>query len=82
MHNTTSETKGLIGKFYGRSPVGRPQLRRNNTIRRDSLLLLNIRGWRRLREDRNIWKRTNEEVRALWGLSCYTRRRRNREEKT
>jgi len=35
-------------------------------------LLLNIRGWRRLTEDRNIWKRTTEEARAQWGLSCYT----------
>jgi hypothetical protein len=38
-------------------------------------LLLNIRGWRRLREDRRIWKRTTEEARAQWGLSGYTRGR-------
>jgi hypothetical protein len=48
MHNTRSETNALIGKFYGRSPVGRPLIRQKNT-RRDYLLLPNIRGWRRLR---------------------------------
>jgi hypothetical protein len=43
-------------------------------------LLLNIRGWRRLTEDRNIWKRTTEEARAQWGMSRYTRGRIRRKE--
>jgi hypothetical protein len=38
-------------------------------------LLLNIKGWRRLTEDRKIWKRTTEEARAQWGLLRYTRER-------
>jgi hypothetical protein len=39
------------------------------TIKNNFLLLLNIREWRRLAEDRNIWWRTNEEVRTRCGLS-------------
>jgi hypothetical protein len=31
---------------------------------RNSLLLLNKREWRKLAEDRNIWRRTAEEARA------------------
>ena len=36
------------GIFHRRSPVGRPQLRWEENIRRDSSLLLNIREWRTL----------------------------------
>jgi len=47
-------------KFYGRRPVGRLQLRWVD-IRRDSSLLLNIRGWRNLTETGisgdELWKR-------------------------
>jgi hypothetical protein len=53
------------GKFRGRKPVGRTRLRWED-IKMDSTLLLNtsIRGWRRLAKDRDIWRRTVEEVRA------------------
>jgi hypothetical protein len=46
MDNSGIPKKVLDGKFHGRRPVGRPRLRWED-IRRDSLLLLNIRGWRR-----------------------------------
>jgi len=46
----------LNGKFDGRRPVGRPWLRWEYDIRRDFLLLLNVRGWRRLAGDRCIWR--------------------------
>jgi hypothetical protein len=49
-HITTQ--KVLDGKFHGRRPVGRPRLRWEENIRRDSLLL-NIRGWRRWAGDRD-----------------------------
>jgi hypothetical protein len=39
-----------------------------NDIMRDSLLLLNISGWRRLAEERNTGRRITEEVRAPSGL--------------
>jgi hypothetical protein len=61
--------KVLDGKFHGRRPVGRPRLRWEDNIRRDSLLLLNVRGWRRGAGDRDIWRRTIEEDRARRGLS-------------
>jgi len=34
----------------------------------------NIRGWRRLAENRDIWRRTTEEARAWYGLSHHWRR--------
>jgi len=43
--------------------VGRTWLRWED-IRRDSLLLWNIRGWRRLAEGRDICRQTTEEARA------------------
>jgi hypothetical protein len=49
-HITTQ--KVLDGKCHGRRPVGRPRLRWEDNIRRDSLLL-NIRGWRRWAGDRD-----------------------------
>jgi hypothetical protein len=49
----------MNGKFHGSRPVGRPRLKRGG-ITRDSLLPLNIRGWRRLAEDRNIWMQITE----------------------
>jgi hypothetical protein len=46
----------LDAKFYGRRPVGKPRLRWEENVRRDSSLPLNVR-WR-LAGDRDIWKRT------------------------
>ena len=37
-------------------------------LRRGSTLLLNVRGWRRLAEDTDVWRRTMEEARASWWL--------------
>jgi hypothetical protein len=68
MDNTRIPEKIVNGKLHGRRPVGRPQLRWDD-IRRDCSVLLNIRGWRRLAGDRDIWRRTTEEARAqcrLW----------------
>jgi hypothetical protein len=48
--------KVLDGKFHGGRRVGRPRLRWEDNISRDSLLLLNIRGWRRLTGGRDIWR--------------------------
>jgi hypothetical protein len=56
--------------LLGRRVVGRPRLRWEDNIRRHSLLLLNIRGWRRWAGNRNIWIRTIREVTARCGLSC------------
>ena len=43
-------------------------------IRSDFLLLLNLRGWRRLAEDRYIWRRAIEETSARIGLLRHWRR--------
>jgi hypothetical protein len=69
MDNSRIPKKALDAKFHGRRPVGRPQLRWEDNMRRDSLLLLNIRGWRRWAGDRDIWRQTIEEARAQCGLS-------------
>jgi hypothetical protein len=70
MDNSRMLKKQLNGKFHGKRPVGRPRLRWKD-IRWDSSLLLSIRGWRRLAQDRNIWRRTVEEVRVRCGMSRY-----------
>jgi hypothetical protein len=54
MGNTRIPKKVLNRKFRGRRPAKRPLLRWEHVMR-DFLLLMNIRGWRRLAEDRNIW---------------------------
>jgi hypothetical protein len=69
MDNSRILKKVLDGKLHGRRPVERPRLRWEDNIRRDSLLLLNIRGWRRRAGDRDIWRRTIEEARVRCGLS-------------
>jgi hypothetical protein len=68
MDNSRISKKVLDGKFHGRRSVGRPRLRWEDNIRRDSLLL-NIRGWRRWAGDRDIWRGTIEEARVRCGLS-------------
>jgi hypothetical protein len=55
MDNTRVPKKVMNGRFHGRRPVRRPRLRRED-ISRASLLLLNIRGWKRLAEGRHIWR--------------------------
>jgi hypothetical protein len=62
MDNSRIPKKVMDGKFHGRRPVGRPRLRWEDNIRRESLLLLHIRGWRRWAGDRDIWRRTIEEA--------------------
>jgi hypothetical protein len=48
--------KVLKRKFHGRRRVGRPRLRCEDIIRRYYSLLLNIRGWRTLVGDGDIWR--------------------------
>ena len=66
--NSVYRKKVLDEKFHGGRPVGRPRLRREDDIRRDSLLLLNRRGQRRLAGYRDFWRRTTEEATALCKL--------------
>ena len=54
--------KAQNGIYQGRRPVGRPRLRWEHNINRDSSLLLNIRGWRRLTGGRDIWRRNVEQA--------------------
>jgi len=51
----------LNGKFHGRRPMERQRLRWEGNIRRDSSLLLNIRGWWRLAGNSDIWVPTAEK---------------------
>jgi hypothetical protein len=43
--------------------VGRSQLKKEGDIRRDSLMLLNIIGKRKLIGHRHIWRQTTEKAR-------------------
>jgi hypothetical protein len=64
MDNFIKLKKVLNEKFHGRILVGGPRLKREDNIGRNSSLLLNVRGWRRLAQGRNIWRRTVEEATA------------------
>jgi len=49
MGNSKIPKKVLNIKFHGGRLAGRPWLRWESNTRRDSLLLLNVRGWKRRR---------------------------------
>jgi len=49
--------EALDGKFHGRRPVGRPRRRWEDNNRRRLLVLLNVRGWRRIAGDRELLRR-------------------------
>ena len=71
--------KVMDGKFHGRRPQGRPRLRWEDNIRRDSLLLLNIRKRRRLATYRVNWRQTIwKEARAQCRLLQQWRRKRTK----
>jgi hypothetical protein len=59
----------LDGKFHGRRPVGRSQLKWEDNIWSDSLLLLNVTERRRLSEYGDMWRQTIEKARAVVGCS-------------
>jgi hypothetical protein len=67
MYNSRIQRKVLSGKFNGRKSVGRTRMRWEDIIRRESFLLLNMRGWRRQEVKRDIWRRTIEEAGAYEG---------------
>jgi hypothetical protein len=69
MDNSRIPNKVLDLKIHGRRHVGRPRLRWEDNIRRDSLL--NIREWRRWAGDRDICRGAIEEARARCGLSSH-----------
>ena len=50
----------MNGKFHRRRSVGRPRLRWEDNIRLYSSLLLNIRGWRGVVGDRDVWRQLLE----------------------
>jgi hypothetical protein len=64
MDNTRIPEKRNDGKFCGRRPVGRPRLRCED-IRRDCLVLLNIKVRRRPAGDKDTWGSTAEEAMEL-----------------
>jgi hypothetical protein len=64
MDNFIKLKKVLNEKFHGRRPVGGPRLKWEDNIGWNSSLLLNIRGWRRLAQGSNMWRRPVEEATA------------------
>jgi len=66
--------KVLVGKFHGRRHVGKSRLRWVDNIRRESFLLLNIRGWRRIARNKDNRRQTTEEASTQCRLSHYERR--------
>jgi hypothetical protein len=58
----------LNGKFHNTRPVGEPRTRWEDVVRRYTLQILGIRGWRRQAEDREEWRRLSREARVQKGL--------------
>jgi hypothetical protein len=56
--------KVLNWKFHKTIPVGKPRIRREDVIRRDTLQKLGIRGWRRRAEDTENWRPLLRQARA------------------
>jgi hypothetical protein len=56
--------KFLNEKFQNTRSVGKPSTRWENAVRRDSLHILGIRGWRRRIEDREERRRLLSEATA------------------
>jgi hypothetical protein len=52
--------KRTDGKYYGRKPVERLWLSWEGSVRRDCLLLLNVRRVRRLVQYKNLWRPSTE----------------------
>jgi hypothetical protein len=45
------QKKVLNGKFHNRRPVGRPRIRWEDAVQKDTLQILGTRGWRRRAEN-------------------------------
>jgi hypothetical protein len=70
MDNSSISKRILDGKIH----VRRPQMRWVDNITRDSSLLLNVRGWRRLAGNSDVWTQIIKEASTQCRLSCYPRR--------
>jgi len=51
----------LNGKFYKTKPVGKPRIRWEDVVRRDTSQILGIRRWRRRPEDGEEWREAFSE---------------------
>jgi hypothetical protein len=58
----------LNGKFHNKRLVGRSRRRWEDVLQSETLQILEICGWKRRHEDREIWRRLSREVRAQYGL--------------
>jgi hypothetical protein len=58
----------ITSYVWRRRPVGRPRGRWLVAVGRDAKRMLKCRNWRRSAEDRNAWRRRNEEAKAEVGL--------------
>ena len=55
-------------KFHNTRPVGKPRMRWEDVVRRDTSQILGITEWRRRAEDRKEWRRLLREASAQKGL--------------
>ena len=58
----------LKGKFHNKGPVGKPKIRWEGVIRRETSQILGIRGWSRGAEDGGKWRHLLRKVMAQEGL--------------
>jgi hypothetical protein len=58
----------LNGRFHNTRPVGRPRARWADAVQRDSLQILETRGWKRRGENRDEWRHLLREAKARKGL--------------
>ena len=65
--------KVLNGKCHNKRPVGKPRIRWEDVIQRDTSQILGIKGWRRPAEHREEWRRLLREARPSGGSSATER---------
>jgi hypothetical protein len=68
MENERIPEMVLNGRFHNTRPVGSPTARRADAVQRDSLQILETRGWRRKAEDRDEWRHLFRGAKARKGL--------------
>jgi hypothetical protein len=60
--------KVLNGKFHNTRPVGRPRIRWEDTVQKETLQILGTQGWKRRAENREEWRQLLKEAKAQKGL--------------
>jgi hypothetical protein len=68
MEGTHISKKVLRAKFVRSTSVGKPRKRWEDVVQQDVATFLRCRNWKLATNDRKLWSRKIEEVKAQYGL--------------